>query len=143
VVAGYALQRSCIWAVGDTQTTIARIAVTATSDQLCALVRSYSSRRGIATALCQILRAAQRVLDRGHPRAAAHILRAFTRIVSRLTGRAFTPDEADVLKLLASSLGAGNAGGPDSDRPASRPDRGPADRPDQDDSEDDDSDSRG
>jgi hypothetical protein len=31
VVAGYPLQRSCVWIVGDTQATIARIVVTATS----------------------------------------------------------------------------------------------------------------
>jgi hypothetical protein len=104
VVAGYALQFSCIWAVGDTQTTIARLVVPATSDQLCSLVRSYSSKRAVATALCFILRFAQFASDHGLTRAATNIRHVFTILVTAQTGRAFTPQQADVLKLLVTYL---------------------------------------
>jgi hypothetical protein len=109
VQAGYALQYSCNWQVGGV-TTIAKIVVKATTDQLCALVRSYSSKPVVGAVLCLELKIAQRAMDRGHPIVAALILRAFRTQVSALTGTAFTPDQADVLKLLASYLGAGSAG---------------------------------
>jgi hypothetical protein len=107
VVAGYALQFDCVWLVGDTQATIARIVVTATSDQICALVKSYASKAGVAKALCRKLKAAQRALDRSRMKTAANILHAFRNQVAAQTGKAFTPEEADILNLLVSSLTSG------------------------------------
>ena len=79
----------------------ATVGVVVTFDSLCALVRAYSSDPSVADALCAKLADAA---DASTATARAGHLNAFRNQVDAKIGKAFTPEQAAVLKLLSTTL---------------------------------------
>lgn len=90
---------------GGTSEYTATVLVDVTFDSLCALVQEYSSKPGVANALCAILRNAERAR---HPFVRQALLFAFRLGVSATTGthrsKAFTPEEGAILIEQSRSL---------------------------------------
>jgi predicted extracellular nuclease len=112
---GSASSASCATAATATRTVAAKIQdkdggvseysatvrVVVTFDSLCALVRAYSSDPSVADMLCAKLADAAAAST---ATARAGHLNAFRNQVDAKTGKAFTPEQAAVLKLLSTSL---------------------------------------
>jgi predicted extracellular nuclease len=79
----------------------ATVRVVVTFDSLCALVRTYSSDPSVADTLCAKLADAA---NASTATARAGHLNAFRNQVDAKTGKAFTPEQAAVLKLLSTEL---------------------------------------
>jgi len=69
--------------------------------ELCAF---YSTKHGVAHALIAKLDAAEEAEKRGNPCARAGELRAFEHEVRAQTGKALTPNQAEVLSTLVRTL---------------------------------------
>jgi hypothetical protein len=71
---------------------------------LCALAQRVATKSGVATSLCAKLDNAVAARNRGDLKAAQNILKAFANEVNAQRGKAITPEDADLLILLASRL---------------------------------------
>jgi hypothetical protein len=78
--------------------------VKVTYDSLCNLTARFSSQAGAPQSLCQKLRGAQDAEARGNLSAKAGKLDAYANEIKAQSGKAFTPDEADVLGRLVTFL---------------------------------------
>lgn len=93
----------CPWASPVPGPTIAKIVVTS-YESVCALAYEYSSDPSVASGLCSKLAAAERADARGQMNAKGNVLKAFGNQVRAQTGKALTPEEAEMLLLLVSYL---------------------------------------
>lgn len=73
-------------------------------ESLRALTRFYSAKHGVAHSLLEKLEEAEEAEHRGHRFAKARELEAFEHEVRAQTGKAFTPNQAQVLLTLARTL---------------------------------------
>ena len=93
----------CPWSSTTPGPTIAKIVVTSYAS-VCALAQSYSTDPYVAQGLCDKLTAAEQAAGRGQDKVKANVLNAFNNQLTAQTGKAFTPEQADMLKTLVSYL---------------------------------------
>ena len=89
---------------GNTGAGSTTFTVVVTLTSLCDLTRQFADDADIAQSLCVKLEAAQRSEERGNLRARTGQLGAFANEVEAQRGKAFTPDEAELLLALGAAL---------------------------------------